>query len=409
MSNGFQRTLDHIRSIADSEAHKGRLFERLMKTYFGEDPVYKERFSQVWLWSEWASIRPGFDGADTGIDLVAEEREGGYYCAIQCKCYAPGTRISKPHLDSFIAASARDPFTARIVVDTGDGWGPNARKTIAPLKPACTVLRFGDLASRPFDWPDLVHDEPEALSYRGEPFSLRPHQKTALDDVTGGFEAQDRGQLIMACGTGKTFAALRIAEAVAGIGGRVLYLVPSISLFQQSMREWATQRAIPHRYIGICSDTRAGRNDEDASLQELEIPVTTDPSTISRALRLPRPDAITVVFCTYHSLGIVERAQDDGAPYGRYSFDVGDHTTLLRFGLRSRSWIPPVAGAGRPHRSWSCHRQNRLQFSCPRCLQRITLSANFPSRCPPKWLLLVSNPNVGRYNHLYKRPPHFYE
>ena len=127
LSNGFQRTLDHIRSIADSEAHKGRLFERLMKTYFGEDPVYKERFSQVWLWSEWASIQPGFDGADTGIDLVAEEREGGY-CAIQCKCYAPGTRISKPHLDSFIAASARDPFTARIMVDTGDEWGPNARQ-----------------------------------------------------------------------------------------------------------------------------------------------------------------------------------------------------------------------------------------------------------------------------------------
>ena len=317
LSNGFQRTLDHIRSIADSEAHKGRLFERLMKTYFGEDPVYKERFSQVWLWSEWASIQPGFDGADTGIDLVAEEREGGY-CAIQCKCYAPGTRISKPHLDSFIAASARDPFTARIMVDTGDEWGPNARNTIESLKPACSVLRFGDLASRPVDWPDLVHEEPEALTYRREPFSLRPHQKTALDEVTGGFEAQDRGQLIMACGTGKTFAALRIAEAVAGIGGRVLYLVPSISLFQQSMREWATQRAIPHRYIGICSDTRAGRNDEDASLQELEIPVTTDPSTISRALRLPRPDAITVVFCTYHSLGIVERAQDDGAP----AFDI---------------------------------------------------------------------------------------
>ena len=122
MSNGFQRTLDHIRSIADSEAHKGRLFERLMKTYFGEDPVCKGRFSQVWLWSEWASIQPGFDGTDTGIDLVAEEREGGY-CAIQCKCYAPGTQISKPHLDSFIAASARDPFTARIMVDTGDEWG----------------------------------------------------------------------------------------------------------------------------------------------------------------------------------------------------------------------------------------------------------------------------------------------
>ena len=313
LSNSFQRTLDHIRSIADSEAHKGRLFERLMKTYFVEDPLYKERFSHVWLWSDWAALQPGFDGTDTGIDLVAEERSGGH-CAIQCKCYAPGTRISKPHLDSFISASARDPFTARIVVDTGDRWGRTALKTLAPLKPACAVLRFGDLASRPFDWPDLIHDEPEALSYRHEPFSLRPHQRAALEDVTEGFEKHDRGKLIMACGTGKTFAALRIAESVAGIGGRVLYLVPSISLFQQSMREWATQQAIPHRYIGICSDTRAGHDDEDAALQELEIPVTTDPQAISKALRLAQSDAMTVVFCTYHSLGIVESAQDDGAP-----------------------------------------------------------------------------------------------
>ncbi len=313
MIDGFQRVLDHIRSIAGSEFEKGRLFERLMKRYFQQDPLYRDRFSKVWLWSDWAATRPDFSAKDTGIDLAAEEREGGA-CAIQCKCYAPGTRISKKHLDSFISASAREPFTARIFVDTGDEWGPNAVKTINALQPACTVLRFGDLASRPFDWPDLVHDEPEALSYRRETYSLRPHQKAAFDDVIGGFEEHDRGKMIMACGTGKTFASLRIAEAVAGVGGRGLYLVPSISLFQQSMREWATQRAVPHRYIGICSDTRAGRNDEDASLQELEIPVTTDASAISKSLRLSPADTMTVAFSTYHSLGIVEQAQEDGAP-----------------------------------------------------------------------------------------------
>lgn len=313
MTDGFQRVLDHIRSIASSEQEKGRLFERLMKTYFQQDPIYQDRFSEVWLWSKWAAIRPDFDGGDTGVDLVAQEREGGY-CAIQCKCYAPGTRISKSHLDSFISASARDPFTARMVVDTGDEWGPNARKTLDRLKPACSVLRFGDLASRLFDWPDLVHQDPESLSYRAEPFSLKLHQQAAFDDVLEKFSEQDRGKLIMACGTGKTFTALRIAESVAGIGGRVLFLVPSISLFQQAMREWAEQRAIPHRYIGICSDTRAGRTDEDASLQELEIPVTTDPIAISRALQNASGDAMTVVFSTYHSLPLVETAQDDEAP-----------------------------------------------------------------------------------------------
>ena len=215
MSAGFQRALDHIRSIAGSEFEKGHLFERLMKAYLIQDPLYRDRFSDVWLWSEWVATRPDFAGGDTGIDLVAAERGGGY-CAIQCKCYAPGTRISKAHLVSFIAASAREPFTARIVIDTGDEWGPTAAKTIAPLTPACAVLRFGDLASRPIDWPDLVREAPEALSIQREPFRLRPHQQAAFDDVTGGFKAQDRGKLIMACGTGKTFTALRITEAVAG-------------------------------------------------------------------------------------------------------------------------------------------------------------------------------------------------
>ena len=113
----------------------------------------------------------------------------------------------------------------------------NAVKTVTGLDRECTVLRFGDLASRPFDWPDLVRQEPEALSCRAEPYRLRKHQQAAFDDTMARFAEHDRGKLIMACGTGKTFTALRIAEAVAGVGGRVLYLVPSISLFQQSMRE----------------------------------------------------------------------------------------------------------------------------------------------------------------------------
>ena len=313
MTDGFQRVLDQIRSIAGTEAEKGRRFERLMKVYFEKDPLYRDRFSHVWMWSEWAASRNDFDGGDSGIDLVAEESDGGH-CAIQCKCHAPGTRISKSHLDSFIAMSAREPFTARMVVDTGDQWGPNAAKTINGLKPACSVLRFGDLAGCPIDWPDLVRENPEDLVFRREPFRLRPHQKSAFDDVLRGFADHNRGKLIMACGTGKTFTVLRIAEAIAGMGGRVLYLVPSISLFQQSMREWAEQRELAHRYIGICSDTRAGRTDEDASFLELEIPVSTDPTAIGMALGNASSIAMTVVFCTYHSLGLVERAQDEGAP-----------------------------------------------------------------------------------------------
>ena len=313
MISDFQRTLDHLQSIADSTAHQGRLFERLMKAYFLQDPSYRDRFSEVWLWSEWVKERSDFSGQDIGIDLVAAEREReGGYCAIQCKCFAPDTKVSKPQIDSFVSASAVAPFTARILVNTG-GWGPNARKVLEKLE-SCTVIGRGKLEGSEIDWPDLRTGEPEDLVDRTKRFSLKPHQQEALDKVVAKFKEHDRGKLIMACGTGKTFTALRIAEAVAGVGGRVLYLVPSISLFQQTMREWRTQKELPHRYIGICSDTRAGRTDEDASPLELELPVTTDPQKISQALQAERPEALTVIFSTYQSLDLVRQAQDEGAP-----------------------------------------------------------------------------------------------
>ena len=311
--NGFYNSLNYIRENANTQYGKGKLFERLIRTYLLEDPFYQKRFSEVYLWSEWAERRPEFDGVDIGIDLIAAERAGGY-CAIQCKCYAENTRISKGDVDTFISASAREPFTSRIFVDTAGDWSANVYRTLDGLQPPCQRISAADLASRPVKWPDFRREAAEQLDYQQETFNLREHQREAFNDVINGFRESDRGKLIMACGTGKTFVALRIAEHIAGVGGRVLYLVPSIGLFAQAMREWSEQQGVRHRYIGICSDTKAGKASEDASILELEIPVTTDSADISEALQKTDENSMKVVFCTYHSLPIVEAAQDAGAP-----------------------------------------------------------------------------------------------
>ena len=313
VETGFQGALNYIRRIAPTESDKGRLFERLMQRYLRVDPIYKDLFTEVWLWKEWTALRTDFDGVDIGIDLVARDRDGGYY-AIQCKCYGENTRITKPQIDSFISASASDVFTKLMLIHTAGGLNANVRRTIDPLGDKFHVIGYGHLASRPINWPDLRYESPEHLDYRPVRFSLQPHQQEAFDDVINGFKERDRGKLIMACGTGKTFTALRIAEEIAGLNGRVLYLVPSIGLFSQAMREWAEQQEVQHRYIGICSDTSTGKKTEDVPIQELEIPVTTDPQKISQVLGETDEDAMTVVFCTYHSLPIVETAQDQGAP-----------------------------------------------------------------------------------------------
>ena len=115
--NGFYTALDYIRENANTHYGKGKLFERLIRTYLLEDPFYQKRFSEVYLWSEWAALRPEFDGVDIGIDLVAQERDGGY-CAIQCKCYAENARIAKGQLTHFRLTAKAMRFTDKATKDT---------------------------------------------------------------------------------------------------------------------------------------------------------------------------------------------------------------------------------------------------------------------------------------------------
>jgi len=211
----FEKVLAQLRAEAESTVDKGKRFERLMKSYFEIDPLYRDRFEKVWLWNDW----PGRGNVpDTGIDLVAQERNGGV-CAIQYKFYERETAIGKKAIDSFISASNREPFTTRMLVNTGADLGQNLKNTIDGLQPPMQILRFGDLVDQPIHWPDALA-KPEKLQLRPVRFGLREHQQTAVDDVVQKFKESPRGRLIMPCGTGKTFTALKIAEAVAGRGGR---------------------------------------------------------------------------------------------------------------------------------------------------------------------------------------------
>ena len=125
----IQEILAELDSISTDTRHKGDLFENLMRDYLQTEPLYADRFSQVWKWMEW----PGRGSMpDTGIDLVAEERSTGGICAIQCKFYAPKCSLQKGDIDSFLATSGKHPFTTRIICSTSNEWSKNAEEAIAP-------------------------------------------------------------------------------------------------------------------------------------------------------------------------------------------------------------------------------------------------------------------------------------
>lgn len=210
MTIGIHHVLTEFREAARDKRGLGDRFERLFASYLTIEPCYRDRFSKVWMWSEWPGRgkRP-----DTGIDLVAEEGDGGGLCAIQCKFYDPSSRIEKADLDSFFATSGKSPFTSRMVVTTTDNWSRHAEDLLDDERVPCVRVRLQDLENSAVDWSRFSLAKPGALQLRQKK-TLRPHQQAALNDVLAGFEAADRGKLIMACGTGKTFTALKIAEAL---------------------------------------------------------------------------------------------------------------------------------------------------------------------------------------------------
>ena len=312
--------LDSFRRLAKSEREKGDLFERLVVAFLKADPLFRDRFEDVWIWKEWPDLYlSGFDQRDTGIDLVAREREGGY-CAIQCKFFDPNYTIDKKDIDSFFTLSGKEPFTSRLIVSTTNKWSVHAEEALRNQKIKVNRIGLSDLETSIIDWSRIVPAEPERLFFRPKK-SLLPHQKIAVKKVIEGFTVHDRGKLIMACGTGKTFTSLRIAESLVPDGGLILYLVPSIALVSQTLSEWIREsEGLLHPFV-VCSDTTVGKkNDwtEDIRVHDLAYPATTDPEKLSKHVIRHQHSLTgrTVVFSTYQSIQVIRDAQEKFAlPY----------------------------------------------------------------------------------------------
>jgi len=340
--------------IAPDTRTKGRLFERLTKVFLTTDPTWTARFDEVWLWQDW----PGRDGKpDTGIDLVARERHGGGWGAIQCKFYAPTSTIQKGDLDSFFTASGKHPFTSRIVVATAP-LGKNAQDAMVGQGLPSNQIPIDEFDQSDIDWSTYSFDKPDEVAPPKKK-QLRPHQQEALDAVRSGFADHDRGKLIMACGTGKTFTSLRIAEEIAGAGGSVLFLVPSIALLSQTLKEWSAERAMDMRAFAVCSDSKVGRVSEDFTVADLAYPATTNTTQLlTEVAKASATDGLTVFFSTYQSIDVIAKAQAEGlAPFDLVICDEAHRTAgFIRQGAEESAFL-------RVHSDDSIQTQARLYMT----------------------------------------------
>ena len=318
----FTQILTKFRKESFSERDKGYRFERLMQDYLKTTALYANLFEEVWLWSEFP-FHNQFGGKDVGIDLVAKTFSGEYW-AVQCKCFAEDSYINKGDVDSFLSTSGKSfviegkttAFAQRLWISTTNKWNSTAELTIKNQTPSVTRLNLIDLESDNVDWEKLEQGVFGKAS-RPKPFTVKEHQQKAIDKVHEYFKTHDRGKLIMACGTGKTFTALKIAERETDNKGLVLFLVPSIALLGQTLRSWSQQVSVPIHAICICSDGQVSRqevkNDEGGiSVLDLALPASTDTTHIIHQLNEARrqfSEGMTVVFSTYQSIEVISKAQ----------------------------------------------------------------------------------------------------
>lgn len=319
----FSELIHKYREAAKTQREKGNYFELLCIKYFQNDPFYSEIFVSVQTYKEWAHSQ-GLPGGDTGIDLVATTQEGEF-SAIQCKLYDADAKISKSEIDSFLSAASKKYFTHRYLISTTHEWSVHALSTLENQDPPVTKINLETLENSSIDWSKF--EEKKEVVFK-EKKKLRDDQKDALKAVKRGLydEEGNRGKLLMACGTGKTFTSLKIAEEYVGKGGKVLFLVPSLSLLSQTLSEWTQESTIPLYSYAVCSDSEIGKKKNNTEIDavttlehELQYPATTDAQKLAASVANNDQNHMTVIFSTYHSINTISDAQHH---YGMDEFDM---------------------------------------------------------------------------------------
>ncbi len=317
----LENILKKIEKDAFSQRDKGARFEILIKNWFLSAPIYCNDIKEIWLWNEFP-YKEQFGGSDSGIDLIILTNENEYW-AIQCKFYSSDKYIDKADVDTFISTSSKffkisgikTKFSSRLFVSTTNKWSKKANELIENQEIPVVRISLTSLEDSGVDWEKLYLGN-VGKEARKEKKQIREHQETALKETHSYFQNANRGKLIMACGTGKTFTSLKIAENETNENGLILFLVPSIALLGQTLREWSNDIEGKLYPICICSDskiTKKSNNDSNGmSTVDLALPATTDVNKIINQLEsLKEKKGLKVVFSTYQSIDVISKAQKE--------------------------------------------------------------------------------------------------
>lgn len=285
----------------------GREFELLCRWFLENDPEFQAEYEQVWLWADW----PERWGRDRGIDLVALTHTGELV-AVQGKNYGAAHSVTKRDIDTFLSESNRVEVATRLLIASTDRVAGSARQVMAEQEKRVSTCLLSRMRQSPVEWPASLLELTPAEPTRAIP---RDYQLVALEAIERWAHAGGvRGQVVMACGTGKTLVETWAAKRLEA--QNVLVLVPTIPLLRQFARDWPRHSSAERRLLRICSDKTAPDAEDIIRGDELTGARTTDVGEIAAVLR---SGDLVLALCTYDSSPVLADAMRD-AP--EFAFDV---------------------------------------------------------------------------------------
>ena len=213
-----------------------------------------------------------------------------------------------------------------MLVSSTDQWNSNAQSTLENTTKPFTTIGLSQLRNAHFDWKKFSFAK-ENLNLSSKKVKKEfDYQKEAIAKAIKYFEKHDRGKLIMAPGTGKTFTSLKIAESLMRKQNKrqfnVLYLVPSIQLLSQTLFSWNNDVSddIHMTSFSVVSDAKANKkkskDDDNLGAKDVGFEPTTNVQELIDHYKLVDSHDLSndmrVVFSTYQSIEVIENAQKSG-------------------------------------------------------------------------------------------------
>ena len=291
-----------LKSFSSNVNTKGEQFEYFVRWFLKNDNYWRSLVDKVWLFED----APINWGGDIGTDLIFLDKNKKYW-AVQAKFYNSNYSIKKSDIDSFLSDTNRKEIYSRLLITTTNQFSPQGIKTIKSQEKKTQIFSLIDFDNSGFNYPksfSRILKKPNFIK-----ISARNHQKLAIKNVYEGFKTENKGQLIMACGTGKTLTCYWIHQKLNS--SKTLILVPSLNLLSQTIREWYKASPVEFKSLSVCSDPSTIKNikEDDILVDPSELPYSTT-WELNEIKEFLKTNKNYVIFATYQSSWLIAKVQE---------------------------------------------------------------------------------------------------